>query len=79
MKKLVLRMSKDEVRAVLSLADEQIFRLKFIDRKVPGYKYDAPRFESAVSGVEILRHALKGDQSQPIGFANYNTLAATDH
>jgi len=72
-------MSKDEVRAVLSLADDQIFRLKFIDRKVPGYKYDAPRFESGVLGVEILRRALKEEPSQPVAFAAYNTSTATAH
>jgi hypothetical protein len=79
MKKFVLRMSKDEIRAVLSLADDQIFRLKFIDRKIPGYKYDAQKFESGLLGVEILRHALREEQSQAVAFAGYNSITAFQH
>ena len=79
MKKLVLRMSRDEIQAVLSLADDQMFRLKFIDRRLPGYKCDARKFELALSGVEILRQALKEGQTQPVTFARYNTISATGH
>jgi hypothetical protein len=74
MKKMMVRMSQDEMRAVLSLADAQIFRLRYIDRKIPGYKYDAPRFESGLLGVEILREALKEQQSQHAAFATFNSL-----
>jgi hypothetical protein len=72
-------MSKDEIRAVLSLADDQIFRLKFIDRKIPGYKFDAQKFESGLSGVEILRHALREVQTQTIVFGSYNSKTAFQH
>ena len=63
------------MRAVLSLADAQIFRLRYIDRKIPGYKYDEPRFESGLTGVEILREALKEQQSPQAGFATFNAVA----
>ena len=69
------RVSKDEIRAVLMLADDQIFRLKFIDRKIPGYKYDAQKLESGLLGVEILRHALKEQPTQAVTFAGYNMTA----
>jgi hypothetical protein len=79
MKKIMIRMSQDEMRGVLSLADDQIFRLKFIDRKIPGYKYDLHRFESGVLGVEVLRNALKEQQSRPAAFATFTTLRPTKH
>lgn len=69
-------MSKDEIRAVLSLADDQIFRLKFIDRKIPGYKFDEQKFESGLLGVEVLRHALKEEQTRAVAFAGYNSMTA---
>jgi hypothetical protein len=79
MRKLAFRMSKDEIRAVLSLADDQIFRLKFIDRKIPGYKFDAQKFESGLSGVEVLRHALREEQPQAVVFGSYNSMRAFPH
>ena len=79
MNKLTVRMAQDQMRAVLALADEQIFRLKFIDRKIPGYRYDAQKFESGVLGVEVLRQALKGEQGQPAVFAAFNTAAPGKH
>jgi hypothetical protein len=79
MKKLTVQMATDQMRAVLDLADDQIFRLKFIDRKVPGYKYDAQKVESGMLGVEVLRQALKGEQGQPAVFAAFNTLAPARH
>ena len=69
-------MSEDEIRAVLALADDQSFRLKFIDRKIPGYKFDEQKFESGLSGVEVLRHALRGEQTQAAVFGSYNTRTA---
>jgi hypothetical protein len=75
MNKLTVRMARDQMRAVLSLADDQIFRLKFIDRKIPGYKYDAQKLESGVLGVEVLRQALKGEQGEVAAFAAFNSVA----
>jgi hypothetical protein len=75
MNKLTVRMTKDQMRAVLSLADDQIFRLRFIDRKIPGYKYDAQKLESGVLGVEVLRQALKGEQGEVAAFAAFNPVA----
>lgn len=63
------------MRAVLSLADDQIFRLRFIDRKIPGYKYDAQKLESGVLGVEVLRQALKGEQGEVAAFAAFSSVA----
>ena len=68
-------MSRQEMQAVLALADDQIFRQKFIDRKIPGYKYDQQQFESGQVGVEILRQALKQETSQAVTFAGFNAAA----
>lgn len=79
MNKLTVRMAKDQMRAVLSLADDQIFRLKFIDRKIPGYKYDGQKLESGVLGVEVLRQALKGEQGEVAAFAAFNSAPPAKH
>ena len=64
-----------QTRGFDALADDQIFRLRFIDRKIPGYKYDAQKLESGVLGVEVLRHALKGEQGEVAASAAFNSVA----
>jgi hypothetical protein len=38
MQQIPLKLSLDEIRALLEMAENKLFRMKFIDSKIPGHK-----------------------------------------
>lgn len=62
MKSLSLNLTVDQVKALVQLSQNQIFRLKFIDPKMPGFKAHPGELEAAQAAVEVLSAALKEDQ-----------------
>jgi hypothetical protein len=59
MKKISISLSLEELQAVVTLADNQLFRVKYIDPKMPGYIVQPKELELAASAVQILGEALK--------------------
>lgn len=55
MQQLSLKLSVDEVQALLELVDNQLFRMKFIDTKLPGHKANPEKLRLATSAVTTLR------------------------
>ena len=51
--------SPDELRAAISMIDDQLFRVKYIDPKLPGHHTDKARLEAAEAALEILKTAGK--------------------
>ena len=43
----------------MELVDNQLFRMKFIDPKIPGAKVKPEKIEAANSAVRILKDAFK--------------------
>ena len=70
MKKLSLQFTAEELQALLTLTDNQFFRMKFIDSKIPGYKARPGELENAKSAVEAIQAALKKEK----GFAQKTTF-----
>ena len=62
--KVGVQLSGSELRAVISMLEDQLFRIRFIDRKLPGYKLDAECFQAAESALEQLRAAAT---ARPMG------------
>ena len=62
MKHLNLKLTVDEVKALLQISRNQIFRMKFLDPKMPGYKAHPGELEAAESAVKVLEAALKEDR-----------------
>lgn len=62
MKSLNVSLTVDQVKALLRISQNQIFRLKFLDPKMPGYKAHPGELEAAESAVKVLEEALKEDQ-----------------
>ena len=65
MKKISVQFTAEELRALVKLADNQFFRLKYIDPKMPGYKANPQELRTAQSAVQVLQEALK-KESGPI-------------
>ena len=59
MKKISVSLSLEELQALVTLADNQLFRVKYIDPKMPGYIVQPKELEVAVSAVQVLSETLK--------------------
>lgn len=57
----------DQVKALLQISHSQIFRLKYLDPKMPGYKVHPGELEAAESAVQVLEAALKEDRFRTPG------------
>lgn len=59
MKKISVALTPDQLEAVLTLAENQLFRVKHIDPKIPGYIVPPEELEIANAAVQVLAEALK--------------------
>ena len=59
MHSISLSLTVDQIKALLQISQNQIFRLKFLDPKMPGYKARPGELEAAESAVQALMAALK--------------------
>ncbi len=58
MQSINVTLSVAEIKALLQMAQNQLFRLKFLDPKMPGYKARPGEVEAAESAVKALERAL---------------------
>ena len=68
MQGIKLTFSIEQVKALLQISQNQLFRLKFLDPKLPGYKPRNGELESAVSAVKVLEAALKASKANDGGW-----------
>jgi hypothetical protein len=59
MQQVSLKMSVDEAQALLELVDNQLFRMKFIDPKIPGHKDNPDRLRLATAAVNRLKEGFR--------------------
>jgi len=59
MAKITIQLTTEELQALLTLADNQFFRIKYIDPKLPGHKARPEELRAAQSAVQVLQNALK--------------------
>jgi len=59
MRKISVALTLDELQAVLTLAENQLFRVKHIDPKIPGYIVHPEELQVASSAVQVLAEAVK--------------------
>jgi hypothetical protein len=55
MPKLSVSLSLEEAQALLELVDNQLFRMKFIDSRMPGYKANPEKLRVSTSAVDAVR------------------------
>ena len=59
LKKISVELTLEELQAILTLADHQLFRVKYIDPKMPGYVSRPDELRAANSAVQVLQDAVK--------------------
>jgi hypothetical protein len=52
-------LTAEQVKALLQITQNQLFRLKFLDPKMPGYKPRLGELENVESSIRILEGALR--------------------
>jgi len=58
MERVAVKLSADEMQALLELVENQLFRVKFIDRRIPGYKENPEKLALAAAAVAVLRESF---------------------
>ena len=58
MQKINVQLTLDELQALLSMSENQIFRQKFVDPKFPGHKSQPKYLQAAESAMGVLKSAL---------------------
>jgi hypothetical protein len=56
---LSVRFSVEEAQALLEMVENQLFRMKFIDSKLPGHRIDPDKVRVSTSAVANLQEAYK--------------------
>jgi hypothetical protein len=72
-KKINVQFTAEELKALTTMSENQFFRMRFLDPKMPGYKHNPEFFQAAQSAVGSLHEALKKDK----GFEVKPTQLAT--
>ncbi len=54
-----VKLTLEQLESLLALADNQLFRMKFIDTKMPGYTSRPHNLQVATSAVQVLQEAFK--------------------
>ena len=58
MKKISVQLTLEEIQALLTLADNQLFRVKYIDPKMPGHVNRPEELELSKAAVKVLQDTL---------------------
>ena len=62
MKKISIELTVEELEALVTLTENQFFRMKFLDPKIPGYKARPEEMKAAQSAVAIIHKALNKEK-----------------
>ena len=65
-KKVVVQFTIEELEALIGLADGQLFRARYIDPKMPGYKSDPAGMQAGQSALSLLQDALKKEKASNV-------------
>jgi hypothetical protein len=58
MKKISVQLTQEQIGIIVKLADNQLFRMKFIDSKLPGHYNGAEELKTAQEAVAVLRDCI---------------------
>ena len=58
MKKISVQFTLEELQAAVTLAEDQMFRVKYIDPKMPGYVSNPAVLDASKAALQILQEAL---------------------
>lgn len=79
MKKIKVELTVEELQALVTLAENQFFRMKYLDPKIPGYKAKPDELRAAQSAVATIHKALNDEKGFPARtaetFTSFNSAA----
>ena len=64
-KKIKLDLNPEELKALTTLVENQFFRMRYIDPKMPGYTIEPEVFRASQSAVALLSEAMKKERGFP--------------
>jgi uncharacterized protein (DUF2164 family) len=59
MKKISVQFTFEELQAAVTLASDQMFRVKYIDPKMPGYVSNQGKLDASKAALQALQDALE--------------------
>ena len=62
MKKIRVELTLEELETLVTMADNQLFRIKYIDSKIPGNIRNPQALRTAQAAVQVLQDALKKEK-----------------
>ena len=62
MKKIKVELTVEELQALVTLTENQFFRIKFLDPKMPGYKARPEELKAPLSAVATIHEALNKEK-----------------
>ena len=76
MKNISISLSLEQLEVLVTLSDNQLFRMKYIDPKMPGHKTTPGTLENARTAVLVLQEALKKVKGVATDAANQRRVTA---
>ena len=64
-RKIKLTLEPEELKALATLAENQLFRMRYVDPKIPGYTITPETFRAAQSATALLSEAMKKQRGFP--------------
>jgi hypothetical protein len=65
-KKIKIELSSEELKSLTTLAENQFFRMRFIDPRLPGYTIEPEVYRASQSAVALLSEAMKKERGFPV-------------
>lgn len=65
-KTIKLQLTPEELKALTTLAENQFFRMRFIDPRMPGYRIAPEVFRASQSATAMLTEASKKERGFPV-------------
>ena len=62
MKCIKLSLTLDELKGILKTSQNQLFHVKYLDPRIPGYKAQPDELKAAESAIRVLQEAIKQDR-----------------
>ena len=64
-KKIKIDLSGEELKVLANLAENEFFRMRYIDPRMPGYTISPETFRASQSATSVLSDAMKKERGFP--------------
>ena len=64
--KIKIDLTAEELKVLATLAENQFFRMRYIDTRMPGYSISPETFRASQSATALLSEAMKKERGFPV-------------